>query len=107
MMPMQIPPELLPLLLVLHMLLSIVLFATLFGRMVKTSKRTTERDVLLAFYALGLATVLCLFAPWLFDWQPDGVSLALLASITAVQYVTARYYWRHGVPEQLRKGGAS
>lgn len=107
MMPVQIPPELLPLLLAAHVILSLVLAATLFCRMVKTSKRTTERDVLLAFYSLGLAAVLCLFAPWLFDWHPDCVSLSLLAGITAVQYVTARYYWRHGVPEQLRKGGAS
>jgi hypothetical protein len=106
MMPVQIAAWAAPWLMLAHVLLSLALGATLFCRMVRTSKRTTARDVLLAFYALGLAVLVCLVAPVLFDWAPDGVSLSLLAGITAVQFVTARH-WRNGVPEQLRKGGGA
>ncbi len=87
-------------LLAIHYALSVFFFYTCFCRAVKTDC-TNSKDILLAFWCLGIASVVCLGAPIVFDWRPDGVSLSLLASIVLVQTVTARH-WRGGPPNQFK-----
>ena len=82
--------------LILHEVLSMVLFYTCFCRAVKTNK-TVRRDVLAAFWFLGIVASLSMFAPLSFGWRPDLVSLALLAAIVFVQLVTSTH-WRHAIP---------
>jgi hypothetical protein len=90
-----------PALIALHALLSWLLFWSCFCRATLMSGRSTRRDVRLAFFALSIAAVVSLFAPLVWDWRPDQVSLSLLIGITVVQYITSRH-WRGNVPEVFR-----
>jgi len=85
--------------LALHEILSIALFYTCFCRAVKTN-HTVRKDVLAAFWLLGVVSCIAMFAPLAFGWQPDAVSLSLLASVLIVQIVTASH-WRNGIPEDF------
>lgn len=82
--------------LVIHEALSIILFYTCFCRAVKMDG-STRQAVLLSFWLLSMASVLCIFAPLALSWEPDVVSIFLLFAIVVVQLVTSSY-WRHGVP---------
>ena len=91
-------PDHLPALLWLWELLAASLLYSVFCRLVKTRK-TTRLDVRLSIMALGLAALLCIGAP-LYGWQPDSVTLVLLASMVQIQWVAARH-WAHGVPDSF------
>lgn len=87
--------------LTLHTLLAAALLWTSFCRASITSKRNTVAPVRWAFSVLMGASVVSLVAPYAWDYQPDYVSVLLLAGIAAVQISTAAY-WRDGVPESFR-----
>lgn len=86
---------------VLHVMLSLALLGSQFCRAIATDKHT-RLPILLAFYALTAAAVFSLFAPIVLKgWRPSWETVALLAAITAVQVVTARY-WRNGTPRAFQ-----
>lgn len=89
--------------LVIHEILSVILFYTCFCRAVKTDS-STRREILLSFWALSMASVVCIFAPLAFNWQPDSVSMILLLAVVIVQ-VTTSTYWRQGVPRDYHEAG--
>jgi len=81
----------------LHLILSLALLYSQFCRSVKTD-HNTRKTVIMAFYALTVASIFCLFAPLVLPgWQPSWDTIGLLAAVTAVQAATSRY-WRSGVP---------
>lgn len=85
----------------LHVMLSLALLGSQFCRAIATDKHT-RLPILLAFYALTAAAVFSLFAPIVLKgWRPSWDTVALLAAITAVQVVTARY-WRNGTPRAFQ-----
>lgn len=85
----------------LHVMLSLALLVSQFCRAIATDKHT-RMPILLAFYALTAAAVFSLFAPIVLKgWRPSWDTVALLAAITAVQVVTARY-WRNGTPRDFQ-----
>ena len=88
-------------LMVLHELLCLVLLWSCFCRATRTS-RQTEFAILLTFWLLNIAALFAAFAPLLIDWQPDAVSLLLLASIALVQTVTSRY-WQRSPPAVFQR----
>lgn len=82
----------------IYEILSCTLFYTCFCRAVKTDE-TTRLSILLAFWVMSAASVVCIFAPLVFKgYTPDFVTILLLFSIVLVQ-VVASYHWRHGVPD--------
>ena len=85
-----------------HELLCIALFYSVFCRAVRMdrSTRTGIRHVLMVLGAVAAAGI-AVPVRWP-AWQPDWFTLALLASITAVQLVTA-WHWTQGVPERFVK----
>lgn len=85
--------------LAVHEVLSIALFYTCFCRAMKTSKQV-KRDVLAAFWLLGAVASAAIFSPLAFGWQPDCMSIALLAAVVIVQIVTAAH-WREGIPKEF------
>lgn len=85
--------------LALHEILSIALFYTCFCRAVKTTHKV-RKDVLAAFWLLGVVSCIAMFSPLVFGWTPDAMSLALLASVLIVQVVTASH-WRDGIPKDF------
>lgn len=88
--------------LAIHELLSIALFYTCFCRAVKTNK-TVKKDVLAAFWLLGCVACVAMFAPLVFGWRPDLMSVALLAGINIVQIVTSAH-WKDGIPKEFING---
>jgi hypothetical protein len=88
----------------LHVLLSLLLFWSCFCRATMMSGSTTRRDVRLAFFALAIAAVVAMFAPLVWQWQPDQVSLPLLIGITVVQSITSRH-WKGRVPAVFEEPG--
>lgn len=83
-----------------HVVLSLLLFFVQFSRATKTS-RSTRPAILLSFWMLTAASVVSLFAPIVFPgWNPSFETLLLLAAISAVQFVTARY-WQDGTPSHF------
>ena len=88
----------------LHTFLASALLWTSFCRASITSKRNTVAPVRWAFSLLMAAAVVALVAPFAWDYQPDYVSVSLLAGIAAVQVTTAAY-WGNGVPESFRPKG--
>lgn len=89
---------------ILHVMLSMALLASQFCRAIATDKHT-RLPILLAFYSLTAAAVFSLFAPIVLKgWRPSWETVALLAAITAVQVVTARY-WRNGTPRAFQNEG--
>jgi hypothetical protein len=83
-------------LMILHELLCAVLLWSCFCRATRTNAHTAL-PVLVSFWLLSVTALFSTFAPLLIDWQPDAVSLLLLASISLVQTVTARY-WQQSPP---------
>lgn len=81
---------------------AILLVYSCFCRAAHTNTRNTRRDVRWAFALLGVMGSLCLFAPLLGDYQPDGLTAALLGAMALIQLVSA-YHWRRGVPPAFRK----
>lgn len=88
-------------LLILHELLCSVLLWSCFCRATRTNA-DTQLPVLLAFYLLSISALLATFAPLILGWEPDAVSLMLLASISLVQTVTARY-WQQSPPAAFQR----
>ena len=89
--------------LAIHEILSLALFYTCFCRAVRTNK-TVKKDVLAAFWFLGVIASMAMFAPLAFGWRPDFVSLGLLSAIVTVQAVTS-VHWRHGIPKEFVNEG--
>jgi len=87
--------------LIIHEAFAVLLLYTCFCRAVKMNSGT-RRTVRLAFYALSLSALLCVFAPLTFKWRPDFVSLALLVAVVIVQMVTSSY-WRDGIPQHFKE----
>lgn len=84
------------LLMVVHELLCAVLLYSCFCRATRTNAQTAL-PILVSFWLLSVSALFATLAPLLIDWQPDAVSLLLLASISLVQTVTARY-WQQSPP---------
>lgn len=84
----------------LHEALAAFLFWGGFCRATLMTRGSTRLDVRLSFFALTLASLVALFAPVLWRWQPDPVSISLLLGICAVQGVTSRH-WARGLPAAL------
>lgn len=85
----------------LHTLLAATLLWTSFCRASITSKRNTVAPVRWAFAVLMAAAVVALMAPYVWGYQPDYMSVTLLAGIASVQVTTASY-WKDGVPQHFR-----
>lgn len=85
-----------------HEILCFALFYSVFCRAVRMDK-TTRADIRLVLQVLGTVAAIGIAAPlqWT-HWTPDWWSMALLASITALQLVTA-YHWGRGVPDRFTK----
>lgn len=87
--------------LILHEVLCAVLLWTCFCRATRTNPQTM-RPVLVAFYLLSVSALWATFAPLLTGWEPDSVSLLLLASIALTQLVTARF-WQQSPPRAFQR----
>ncbi len=85
----------------INTVLSAALFYTCFCRLVRTDE-TTLVLVRAAFMALGAAAICSVVAPFIWEYRPRFIVLALLAAFTVMQAVTA-HHWRQGVPCQFRK----
>ena len=84
--------------LILWELLCVALFWSVFCRSVRTD-RTTKLDIRIVLLLVGLGSLLGLGAP-LYGWEPDSVTILIIASIVSMQVVTAQHWARH-VPEQF------
>jgi len=82
---------------VVHEILCLALFYSIFCRAVRMDA-STHKPIRIVLQILGTVAALGMAAPvhWP-SWTPDYFSLALLASITAVQLVTA-HYWAKQMP---------
>ncbi len=85
-----------------HEMMCALLFYSVFCRAVRMNV-TTRQDIRYALLAMGTVAAIGIAVPlhWT-NWRPDWYYLAMLASITAVQVVTA-YHWREGVPTRFKK----
>lgn len=83
-----------------HEVFATILLYTCFCRAVKMDV-STALAIRLAFWGLGMAATVSIFAPIVWGWTPDSVSLALLISITTLQTVTSTY-WRNEIPPQFK-----
>lgn len=83
-----------------HEILCFMLFYSVFCRAVRMD-RTTRTDIRISLQVLGTVAAIGVAVPlhWR-SWAPDWFTLALLASITALQLVTA-YHWGRGVPPRF------
>lgn len=88
-------------LLILHEALCAVLLWSCFCRATRTNAETML-PVLASFYLLTVSALVATFAPLFMGWEPDAVSLLLLASIGLVQTVTARF-WQQSPPAAFQK----
>lgn len=88
-------------LMILHEVLCAVLLYSCFCRATRTNQ-DTQIQVVLSFYLLSVSAMVATVAPVAMGWQPDAVSLLLLASITLVQSVTARF-WKHSPPAAFQR----
>jgi len=80
-----------------HVVLCLALFYSVFCRCVRMDA-STHRPIRLVLWMLGTVAAIGLAAPLHWPhWTPDFFSLALLASVTAMQMVTA-YYWSKSLP---------
>lgn len=82
-----------------------VLLYSCFSRASFTSKANTRRPIRWVFTILGVMACVCLFAPWLTDYEPDGMAAALVAQLALTQLVTS-HFWHAGVPPQFQKDQA-
>lgn len=85
-----------------YMALSLVLLASVYRRMCMMSREETALPVIRAFQALGTAALVCIFAPFLWGYEPDFVVILLLFGVVVVQVVTG-HYWRDGTPRQFKR----
>ncbi|MEY2688888.1 MAG: hypothetical protein RL375_3086 [Pseudomonadota bacterium] len=85
----------------LHELLCGILLWSCFCRATRTNAQTSL-PILLSFWLLSIAAIFATMAPVLIGWEPDAVSLLLLASISLVQTVTARY-WQQSPPAAFQR----
>lgn len=88
-------------LMILHELLCAALCWSCFCRATKTNSGT-QLPILVSFYLLSIAALFATFAPLFLGWAPDAVSLLLLAAVTLVQTVTARY-WQQQPPPAFQR----
>lgn len=88
-------------LLALHEALCAVLLYSCFYRATRTNPETLLA-IRLSFYLLSVSALVATFAPLIMGWEPDAVSLLLLASITLVQTVTARF-WQQSPPRAFQR----
>lgn len=86
---------------VIYLALAAALWWTCFCRATRMNKRNTLRPVRWAFALLTTAATVAIYAPLATSYQPDWVTVLLLAGIAAVQITTSKY-WRHGVPDNFR-----
>lgn len=86
-------------LLIAHEILAAILFYTCFCRAVKMNGRV-RKDVLAAFWILGIVSSIAIFAPMAFGWEPDCMSVVLLLAVVIVQIVTSAH-WRDGIPKEF------
>lgn len=86
---------------VIYLALAAALWWTCFCRATRMNKRNTLRPVRWAFALLTAAATVAIYAPLATAYQPDWVTVLLLAGIAAVQITTSKY-WRHGVPDNFR-----
>lgn len=86
--------------LLVHEALSGALFYTCFCRAVLMNGRSTAFAVRMAFYLLGLSSVVLLAAPVVSAWQTNLPTCLLVFAIVVLQGVTARY-WRAGSPDHF------
>ena len=85
-----------------HEILCLMLFYSVFCRAVRMDK-STRVDIRIALQILGTVAAIGVAVPLHWStWRPDWFTLAMLASITALQLVTA-YHWTRGVPERFIK----
>lgn len=89
--------------LVIHELLCFALFYSVFCRAVHSCEKV-RADVRFAFFLLGIVACVGMAAPLTWRFIPDIFTLALLASMTVVQLVTA-HHWVAGVPDRFYKAG--
>lgn len=84
----------------IHELLCFALFYSVFCRAVRMNK-TTRHGIRVVLTVIGMVAAIGMAVPlqWA-NWTPDWFTLALLASITALQLVTA-YHWGRGVPDRF------
>ena len=85
----------------LYLVLCLGLVYSSFCRSVRMTKANTIRPVRWAFQSLIAAATTALFAPFLWAYKPDWVTVMLLAAFVWVQWITARH-WRYGVPPSFR-----
>lgn len=86
---------------VINAALCLALFWSCFCRLVKANEHTYA-SLRLALIALGVASLVLGFAPWLWGLQPTLPVVLVLAGMTAVQGITSRL-WRDGVPDSFQK----
>lgn len=86
---------------VIHEALCAVLLYSVFCRAVRSSD-LVRTDVRLAFFFLGMVACVGIVAPLVWKFAPDCFTIALLASISGVQLVTA-HHWEQGVPDRFLK----
>lgn len=86
----------------LFLLSAAVLVFACFCRFVHTDKTNTVRPIRWVFAILSVVACVCLFAPLLGHYQPDGIATALVTVLALTQVVTS-HYWRAGVPQPFRK----
>ena len=73
----------------------VVLFAS-FCRLTKTTEKTFT-TVRLGVFLLASASIFALAAPFLWQWNPDLIHLAVFFAL-AVHQIATRKSWQHGVP---------
>lgn len=88
-------------LLVAHVVLSGALFYAAFCRAVRSDYRL-RCDVRVAFYMLGVTSIMSLVAPVVWAYVPSWTSVSLMFAVVAVQWSTARD-WAHDTPEKFIK----
>lgn len=87
--------------LLVHEAMAGALFYTCFCRSVLMDGKSTALPVRMAFYLLGLSSVVLLAAPVMSNWRTSLPTCLLMLAIVVLQAVTARY-WRAGVPEAFK-----
>ena len=83
-----------------HELLCLALFYSVFCRAVRMDK-STRYDIRIGLQVLGTVAAIGMAVPvhWP-SWRPDWFTLAMEASITLLQAITA-HHWINGVPNRF------
>ncbi len=91
--------------LIAHELACIALIVTVFCRFVRSDAETST-DVRAVFWLLGIVACLGVPAPLVWGFRPCWWTVAVLASMVAVQAVTAAH-WHHGAPRNFQLHGGA